>query len=167
MRVYKSINACTVAGKLITAYTQTCKGLWGLVGQNTGSSSLVPRPHPVILKVIRAGVGFGSGTETMAAQARDSVYTSWLFTFLYCLSYPHYVGLLHTLTGRRRLSSQGLRNHWADQSVAVAAPGRGVGWSYSPAQLFEGGDTTYRKIQQYIHVPFTTNLIIFLIQLQK
>ena len=71
------------------------------------------------------------------------------------------VGLLHTLTGRRRPSLQGLRNRWADQSVAVGAPGRGVGWSYSPAQLFEGGGTTYRKIQQYIHVPFTTNLIIF------
>ena len=33
------------------------------------SISLVPRPHPVrvlrmILKAIRAGVGFGSGTET-------------------------------------------------------------------------------------------------------
>ena len=28
------------------------------------TASLIPRPHPAILKGIRAGVGFGSGTET-------------------------------------------------------------------------------------------------------
>ena len=90
--------------------------------------------------------------RALTAQARDSVYDSWLFTFLCCISYPHYGRVVaHT--------------HWkaeafftrSEKSLGRSISCRGGTRTRGGVELFtssaiRGWRHHLQKIHQYIHV---------------